>query len=358
MIRSVYLKNFKCFSEMSFKLGHMNVFAGLNGMGKSTIIQSILLIEQSHRQGFLPNQICLNGELVNIGEGKDLLFEGAGEDVVTIGIHCDSNSARYELLYDEKADVLDCINAETQTVDLTEGNFEYLNAERNAPKVIYNKSSYHVDSIENLGVNGEYTVHYLLRHQNRPLKWGMERYKDNTLKEAVQYWLNEISPNVKLDIDDIENTNLTKIGYYYTDKGRTRNYRPTNIGFGVSYILPVIVALLKAEKGDIVIVENPEAHLHPHGQRKMGELLAECAGNGIQLFVETHSDHVMNGIRISVKKKSIVNTWVKLFFVEKEIRGNECVHSVKKPMILPNGKLNFWPDGFFDEWEKALDEII
>lgn len=358
MVREISLKNFKCFEEISLQLGLLNVFSGLNGMGKSTIIQSLLLIQQSQQQGYLPRQICLNGELINIGQGKDLLYENAKEDNIIISIKTDLDDFYYDIKYSEEADVLSNISGELRNIILSDGNFEYLNAERSAPKVIYPKSSFFVETRQNLGVNGEYTVHYLLKHQADSLVWGQEKYSDNTLKEAVQYWLHEISPNIKLDIDDIQNTDLTKIGYYYTDKGRTGNYRPTNIGFGVSYILPVIVALLKANKGDIVIIENPEAHLHPQGQRSIGQLIAECCSNGVQVIVETHSDHVLNGIRISVKNKKVSHTDVRLYFVEKKIFENKCVHNVQEPHILSNGKLDFWPDGFFDEWEKALDELI
>lgn len=358
MIRAVSLKNFKCFEDISLRMGVLNVFSGLNGMGKSTFIQSILLIQQSRWQGYLPRKVCLNGELVNIGQGKDLLYENAKEDKTVIAINTDEGEVSYCLKYDEEADVLDSATEGDEKITLTDKNFEYLNAERSAPKVIYPKSSHFVESRQNLGVNGEYAVHYLLKHQGDSLWWGRERYSDNTLKEAVQYWLHDVSPNIKLDIDDVKNTDLTKIGYYYTDKGRTENYRPTNIGFGVSYILPVIVALLKADKGDIIIIENPEAHLHPQGQRKVGELIAECASNGIQIFLETHSDHVLNGIRIMVKRQKVAHTDVKLFFVEKRIIGDACVHGVKEPGILADGKLDFWPEGFFDEWEKALDELI
>ena len=90
----------------------------------------------------------------------------------------------------------------------------------------------------------------------------------------------------------------------------------------------------------------------------MGELIAKCAGIGVQVFIETHSDHILNGIRISVKKQFLNNENVKLFFVEKAIEESRSIHKIQEPHILPNGRLDFWPDGFFDEWEKALDEII
>ena len=75
--------------------------------------------------------------------------------------------------------------------------------------------------------------------------------------------------------------------------------RPTNMGFGVSYALPVITAGLLAPAGSLLVVENPEAHLHPAGQSRVGRFLAHLAASGVQVVAETHSDHVLNGVRLA-----------------------------------------------------------
>src|SRR5438046_1441121 len=80
-------------------------------------------------------------------------------------------------------------------------------------------------------------------------------------------------------------------------------YRPTNVGFGITYALPIVVSILSARPGSLVIIENPEAHLHPRGQVRMGELLSLASTAGIQVLIETHSDHVLNGIRLAVRAK-------------------------------------------------------
>ena len=80
----------------------------------------------------------------------------------------------------------------------------------------------------------------------------------------------------------------------------SRNYRATNVGFGLSYVLSVLLALL-SPPGTLCLIENPESHLHPRGQTKLAELAARAAKAGVQVFAETHSDHFMDGVRIAVK---------------------------------------------------------
>lgn len=358
MINQIKINNFKCFQNLDITVGNLNVFSGLNGMGKSTIIQSILMIKQSQQQNYLPSRICLNGDYVNLGAGQDVLCERAEKE--EIGIEIIEADRKYSVLinYEKSSDVLSVKTIEDNNISLLEEPFEYLNAERISPQVIYPKSSFFIDSKEQLGNNGQYTAHFLSKYQDRLLCWNSYGDKEATIRSAVQYWLNEISPNVKIDIQEIENTELARIGYYYIDKEKSRTFRPTNVGFGISYILPVIVALIKATKGSVLIIENPEAHLHPKGQRKMGELIARCAASGVQVFVETHSDHVLNGIRIAVKNKLISHKDVQLFYFSKQLINEVIQHTVEVPKLNENGKLDYWPDGFFDEWEKALDEII
>lgn len=358
MLQKISLDNFKCFRHMEIDLFNLNVFSGLNGMGKSTTIQALLLLKQSFQQEYLQQRICLNGDYVNLGTGKDVLCENADNEIIRIKLKESNKQLDFNIAYVSNADVLNVIKPYCMESSFSQYHFEYLNAERLSPQAIYPKSSYYVDAKSQLGINGQYTAHYLFKNQDQSLSWDSCDGNEKFLKGAVQYWLNEISPNVKIDIQDIENTDFAKIGYYYTDNEKSNTFRPTNTGFGVSYVLPVIVALLKATAGSIIIIENPEAHLHPKGQRRIGELIAKCAESGTQVFIETHSDHVLNGIRIAVKKKQIKHYNVGLFYFSKVLKINSIEHIVEIPKINESGRLDYWPEGFFDEWEKALDEII
>ena len=128
--------------------------------------------------------------------------------------------------------------------------------------------------------------------------------------------------------------------------------RPTNMGFGVSYALPIIVAGLLIENGGLLIVENPEAHLHPAAQSRIGAFLARVAGDGVQVFVETHSDHVLNGIRRAVAQDALVPADQVLvhFFQD----GGDDVAPVVPLALTQTGQLSAWPPGFFDQTQKDL----
>ena len=87
MVQSIGLRNFKCFRELELKLAPITLLAGLNGMGKSSAVQAILLIYQSFESGDLPaGQLLLGGDLVDLGSGVDILFEDANDDVVEIDL--------------------------------------------------------------------------------------------------------------------------------------------------------------------------------------------------------------------------------------------------------------------------------
>jgi predicted ATPase len=106
----------------------------------------------------------------------------------------------------------------------------------------------------------------------------------------------------------------------------------------------------------LLLLENPEAHLHPQGQAALGELIARCANDGIQIIVETHSDHLLNGVRLAVKKGLIANADVVLHFFSRSVETGEAF--VQSPAILENGRLSNWPDGFFDQWDKDVDALL
>ena len=134
----------------------------------------------------------------------------------------------------------------------------------------------------------------------------------------------------------------------------TEFHRPVNTGFGYVQVLPIVAAALAAEKGDVLLIENPEVHLHPGGQSMMGMFLSEVAAAGVQVILETHSDHVLNGIRRSVKASEISADDVELYYFRPRESGKE---QAVNPHIDSSGNIDQWPEGFFDQTDKDLNHF-
>ena len=106
----------------------------------------------------------------------------------------------------------------------------------------------------------------------------------------------------------------------------------------------------------LLLMENPEAHLHPQGQASLGELIAQCVSDGVQIIVETHSDHLLNGLRLAVKNKHIRSDKVVLHLFSRATETGEVF--VQSPAVLENGRVSNWPDGFFDQWDKDIEALL
>jgi predicted ATPase len=106
----------------------------------------------------------------------------------------------------------------------------------------------------------------------------------------------------------------------------------------------------------LLLLENPEAHLHPQGQVALGELLALAASDGVQIVVETHSDHLLNGVRLAVKREKIRCIDTAIHFFSRSVDTGDS--TVQSPVVMSNGRLSNWPDGFFDQWDKSLEALV
>ena len=179
------------------------------------------------------------------------------------------------------------------------------------------------------------------------------------LNAQASGWLQQLSPGVRLEASRLSSTDLVALKYSYASTvigAGEAPRRPSNVGFGLTYCLPIVVACLAAPPGALLLIENPEAHLHPRGQAALGALLAKCSNDGVQILVETHSDHVLNGVRLAVKRRNVNSDAVRVcHFTRDPVSGDSYIET---PGVLPNGELTAWPDGFFDEWEKSLEALL
>jgi hypothetical protein len=131
---------------------------------------------------------------------------------------------------------------------------------------------------------------------------------------------------------------------------RTPDSAPTSfldLGFGMSQILPLIVQGLQAGGGDRIIIEQPEIHLNPRLQAKVGDLLKEIVDSGVDVIVETHSEHLLLRIRRLIAENKLNSDDVALYFVDRT--GDSSV--VRRIALAQNGHISpqDWPADFFDD---------
>lgn len=404
MIEGVRLRNFKCFAKLPLSLSGLTLLAGMNGTGKSSVLQSLLLLRQSWQQGLLESgKLALNGELVQVGTAKDALYSGAvltakctscGTEIeakakgkADIGAcpSCGSSSwdeprerigfsiifgagagIDLDFVYDRDADVIvaprhAAVGPELARESLFSPSFQYLCAERLGPRNSFPVSDYTVAQQRQVGIRGEYTVQFLTsfggKEDIQVEALAHPEAINMKLASQVEAWMNVISPGTRLKLTPHMAMDLVQLQYQFVaGHDLTDAYRPTNVGFGLTYTLPILVAVLAASPGALILVENPEAHLHPRGQARMGEFLARAASGGVQIMIETHSDHVLNGLRIAVHDGLLDANRVKLHFFRRD--EEHGTHEVISPRLDRQGRFDRRPRGFFDEWDESLRVLL
>ena len=371
MLNSISLTHFKCFEELTLQCTSLNLLCGLNGMGKSSVLQALLILRQSFESGELLNgRLVLGGLHTDIGTGADALFENAERDELGFALGSDMTKLAWQLsfLYSRESDQLSVtedrdtdsrqyVSEDWQAIPPFGGRLVYVNAERVGPRKLYPLSDVLARKGE-FGLNSEHAWNFLSHQQDQVLaaddpRCGHSRHRN--LPGVVDDWLQDISPGAHLQLEAVMSADAVIAGFTFNRPGdvRSRRHRATNVGFGLSYVLPVILAML-SEPGTLCLIENPESHLHPSGQTKLGELAARASRAGVQVFVETHSDHFMDGVRIAVRDGLIAPEETAFHYFERE--GARSV--VTSPVIDANGRLSRWPAGFFGQHEANLVRLI
>ncbi|EOX3333846.1 DUF3696 domain-containing protein [Vibrio cholerae] len=377
MINKFSIGNFKSFEKVSFDLKPLTVLSGINGSGKSTLCQAMLLMKQYFVNSFNDNKsISLNNDYVQLGRIQDIFHHGANEE--NIFFVAEDRDSRFIYNVEVNNDNLtnDFIKGTTQIIvnqneqkeekllQRSLRDIKYITAERVGPRAVQLKNDHIVRIEKHVGIAGEYTNSFLDLHGSEILDLGFRSHLDSpsdSLYSQSVYWLKSICQNINLNTTSHQEIDQVSLSFQFdTSLGKSNNLRPTNVGFGISYVMPVIISCLTAKPGDILIIDTPEAHLHPKGQFIMGELIACSAADGVQIIVETHSDHVINGIRMQTIKEVLQPDDSQFYYFELGAGSgyDSPVTIVHNPKINSSGQFDHWPRGFFDEWSYALNEML
>lgn len=365
IITELRLHNFKCFADQPVRCAPLTLLVGANASGKSSVIQALLLLRQSHRRAALHDgTLLLNGKLASIGTVLDAFYQQYEDAELRFEIDVDAGHAAHFVFArgpgDAEKRVLQGTVAYDPTINLFDNRFNYLNAERLGPKLLFPMQEDDRDP-HDVGVHGEYAVHIVGRDRQELLTNPPLAYRDETtgevaneLYQQTRYWMRQIIPNFEMELTPIEAGD--QVQALFGNLPGQQLVRPSNIGFGLIYTLPVVVAALVAPAGSMLVVENPEAHLHPASQSAIGRFLARVAAAGVQVVIETHSDHVLNGIRRAVRDTLLAPDAVAInYFVA---AGTSGPQRVIQPKMYSNGGIRPWPKGFFDQFENDLRKLL
>ncbi len=376
-ITSIELENFKCFEVLTLPTRPLTILTGYNAAGKSSLLQSVLLFSQQLRSNNDDGYFSLNGKMANLGNAGDVFCKHSKSKTRSLNIAFESESERAaiqlssqdaprgKLIFENLK--LEC-DGEVITViqNLNETSKEnaspliksikecvFVGLIRQSQSQTFPMPHDSSDKIWDVGRDGQYAP-YILDIRSTDIVDPERRHPDET-SETVQgqcdAWLNELFPKARVNSTVIRSTDLLKLEFQNSKSSGW--VRPDNIGYGLSYAFPLIVALMTAPKGGIIIIDSPEAHLHPRAQSKIGQMISKIAASGVQIFVETHSDHFLNGIRIATKDEKIPAHDVQIYFfgTDTDATGIESINIDKQ------GNMSHWPEGFFDQSEHDLFKL-
>ena len=376
MIRNLIIKNFKIHANTALELKNLNILTGINGVGKSSIIQSLLLLRQSYEANLLSQGLQLNMPHCNIGLIKDAIYQGGETDEICFILDTDErNRLSWNFKPEDNDYEKNFIPAtgkspdDVSAISLFNDKFQYLSAARLSPRESYPLDTNSVVTKRRLSLEkgqGELAVHFLHQYgifKKENIKSVLMKHKEQALDDLLSQtnaWEREISPGV--NVHPIVNGKSFSLKYSFDKKSDVTNqFSAENVGYGLSYALPIIIAALSSVKGSLLLIENPEAHLHAKGQSKLAELLALAAQSGIQIILETHSEHILNGILVACKKfeldqKGIDKELVRIHhFHRDEVKHCAIVEPIK---ILDDGKIDKQPKDFFDQTETDLNFLL
>jgi CRISPR-associated Cas5-like protein len=353
-IRAVAMEGFKCFDDLRLELGRLTLVTGFNGGGKSTSLQPLLLLAQALRLGTL-DALPLNGPLVRLGTAGDIA-PVQSERPMLLKIEGDHGS----LAVNPNLQAGDRVLPLAVTLDGRSSNrlvhalktLSFIGAVRMGAEDAFPIPEL-VDA-RDVGQDGRFAPYWFHRLADDDLdpRRRFPGEEATIFRRQVDSWLSSLFPGARTNVQNVVATSQMHLEFRLAELGSWR--RPSNIGYGLTYAFPILVALLAADPDQVIVIDSPESHLHPSAQSQMGRILAMLASAGVQIVVETHSDHLLNGVRLAVREGMLVPEDLRIHFF-KGPDGNG--HGVTTPRVGAGGEIYEWPEGFFDQAEKDLSRL-
>ena len=377
MLQQIDLQFFKCFTLLKLPVGPLTLLSGANASGKSSVMQALVLLHQTIRDHQWSTRLMLNGTSIRLGTASAVIDDVFGRRTCAIAL-LDGDTA-YEWAFagdrDEMSMGVERVRANDRSEehpdalrDLLPVAFDdyrgtaslanrlrrltYLTAERLGPREHYALEDPQLTPV--VGPTGEHAASVLYSGGDLPVLDSLTVPDvPPTRLRQVGARMEQFFPGCTLTVEKVPRASSVALGF--RTSSATEFHAPVHTGFGLTQVFPMVVAALSVGREDLLLIENPEVHLHPAGQARMGEFLAEVAAAGVQVILETHSDHVLNGVRRAVRNDLLTPGDVALhFFRLRQDAERDGVAQVQSPHLDGEGNVDDWPGGFFDQFDKDM----
>ena len=306
MVTRIDLTHFKCFDLLKLPLRRLTLLSGANASGKSSVLQALVLLHQTMREYPWSDRLLLNGGAIRLGTVADVVDQRARRSC-QIALRSDEREVRWEFAgepaelsmavtrvwsgaeqwepqpdgwwsndkaaprhhYDRPWGLYRLFPSELgdeMSYEPLVRGLEYLSAERAGPQETYPLKDIRFDP--GVGSNGEYAVSALYAERDELVPPGLVIADIPTTRlRQVEARMGRFFPGCELDVKEIQQANAVTLGL------RTSRdvsfHAPVHTGYGLTQVLPIIVAALSIRSDDLLLIENPEVHLHPVGQAAM-----------------------------------------------------------------------------------------
>jgi len=237
--------------------------------------------------------------------------------------------------------------------------FFYLGPLRDYPKRIYQWSG---ESPEGVGHKGEYVISSILAAQSLKRRFNRgPRMRTYDFEEFIARWLKDLGMIHSFSVKPVAK-GRKEYEVLVTTHSAAPEVKITDVGFGVSQVLPVLVEAFYCPPGSIVWMEQPEIHLHPQVQTGLADLFIsaiQARENGkprnVQMIIESHSEHFLNRLQRRIAEEKISPQDVAVYFCKRSGGSTEL-----EPLrINLFGDIENWPDQFFgDEMEELTARTV
>lgn len=346
MLKELTIKAYKSIEHQEFKLAPLTLLTGVNSSGKSSVIQSILLLMAGYQHNNLSYLNELAAPFVSFDSSH---CRWSKEDYISLQLKTANQESLAVEINSKKAMAAE---DNSKLSYAYEENFYYLAANRLGEEEV-SKFDHTLDC----GSRGQFLLGTFEALRNSPVHAKLQHPDAATpnLKAQLSFWLkNVLEQDVEFESKKIA-ADLVQNTFKYSDIGEIS---PRNVGAGNSYITKLLVLGLISEPGHLLIIENPEIHLHPKAQAKLAGFFSYLAHRGVQIIIETHSEHFINGTRYQVYKDKIKADEVAIYYKNSMMEPfislllNEGGHYINE-----ESELTSFPKGFFDATLSELLEI-